>query len=165
MLTRPDALNENDRLHLKAALANCADLAALAEHVRSFAHMLTHLQGDQLPEWMGAATVATELPSLRRFAQHLERDLDAVIAGLSQPWNPGVVEGHVNRIKILKREMFGRAGFELLRKRVLLYAWIPGQESSSTSPKPSGKPSKNSRREGSASSAAIEPSRSMDSLR
>jgi transposase len=82
--------------------------------------MLTHLQGDQLPAWIEAATATSELPSLRRFAQHLERDLDAVIAGLTQPWNSGVVEGHVNRIKMLKRQMFGRAGFELLRKRVLL---------------------------------------------
>ncbi|MER5935241.1 hypothetical protein [Streptomyces sp. NPDC002054] len=41
---------------------------------------------------------------------------------VSLPWNSGVVEGHVNRIKMLKRQMFGRAGFELLRKRVLLYA-------------------------------------------
>ncbi|WP_406500786.1 hypothetical protein OG936_26875 [Streptomyces sp. NBC_00846] len=55
-------------------------------------------------------------------ARHLERDLDTVIAGLSQPWNSGVVEDHVNRIKMLKRQMFGRAGFELLRKRVLPYS-------------------------------------------
>ncbi|MFD5029171.1 hypothetical protein ACFWM0_01880 [Streptomyces sp. NPDC058405] len=55
-----------------------------------------------------------------RSAQHLERDLDAVAAGLTLPWNSGVVEGHVDRIKMLKREMFGRAGFELLRKRLLL---------------------------------------------
>ncbi|MFC9795724.1 transposase [Streptomyces sp. NPDC127584] len=62
------------------------------------------------------------MPSLQRFARHLQRDLDAVTAGLSQPWNSGVVEGHVKRIKMLKRQMFGRAGFELLRKRVLLYS-------------------------------------------
>ncbi|MFH8701614.1 ISL3 family transposase [Streptomyces chartreusis] len=120
ILTHPDALNENDRLQLKAVLANCPQLAVLAEHVRSFAHMLTQLQGDQLPDWIESATSPTELPSLRHFAQHLERDLDAVIAGLTQPWNSGVVEGHVNRIKMLKRQMFGRAGFTLLRKRVLL---------------------------------------------
>jgi hypothetical protein len=78
--------NKGDRIQLKAALANCPELTALAEHVRSFAHMLTH----------------------------------AVTAGLTLPWNSGVVEGHVNRIKMLKRQMFGRAGFELLRKRVLL---------------------------------------------
>ncbi|MFD0375724.1 hypothetical protein [Streptomyces sp. NPDC127112] len=45
------------------------------------------------------------MPSLLRFARHLERDLDAVTAGLSQPWNSGVVEGHVNRIKMLKRQV------------------------------------------------------------
>ncbi|KJY44667.1 transposase, partial [Streptomyces sp. NRRL S-444] len=87
----------------------------------SFAHMLTQLQGHQLPAWIEAATTS-DLPTLQRFARHLERDLDAATAGLSQQWNSGVVEGHVNRIKMLKRQMFGRAGFELLRKRVLLYS-------------------------------------------
>ncbi|WUL21491.1 ISL3 family transposase [Streptomyces sp. NBC_00353] len=120
VLTHPDALPEGERLQLKAVLANCPELAALAEHVRSFGHMVAHLQGDQLPTWIEAATSTTELPSLRSFAQHLERDLDAVIAGLTLPWNSGVVEGHVNRIKMLKRQMFGRAVVELLRKRVLL---------------------------------------------
>ncbi|WP_151476050.1 ISL3 family transposase [Streptomyces albicerus] len=120
ILTHPDALPESDQLRLKAVLANCPELTALSEHVRSFGHMLAHLQGDQLPTWIEAATSTTDLPSLRHFAQHLERDLDAVIAGLTLPWNSGVVEGHVNRIKMLKRQMFGRAGFELLRKRVLL---------------------------------------------
>jgi transposase len=99
---------------------NCPELTALSEHVHSFGHMVAHLQGDQLPTWIESATATTELPSLRHFAQHLERDLDAVIACLSLPWNSGVVEGHVNRIKMPKRQMFGRAGFELLRKRVLL---------------------------------------------
>ncbi|WP_309056597.1 hypothetical protein [Streptomyces sp.] len=49
----------------------------------------------------------------------IDRERDAVIAGLTLPWNSGVVEGHVNRIKMLKRPMFGRTGFDLLRKRVL----------------------------------------------
>ncbi|MEU3408859.1 transposase [Streptomyces sp. NPDC006670] len=120
ILTHPDALAEGDRCQLKTVLANCPELDALAGHVRSFAHMLTQLQGHQLPAWIEAATT-TDLPSLQRFARHLEHDLDAVTAGLSQPWNSGVVEGHLNRIKMLKRQMFGRAGFELLRKRVLLY--------------------------------------------
>ncbi|MFI0976430.1 ISL3 family transposase [Streptomyces sp. NPDC021093] len=120
LLTHPDALRESERLQLKAVLTNSPELSTLAQHVRSFAHMLANLQGDHLPAWIEAATATTDLPSLHRFAQHLERDLDAVIAGLSLPWNSGVVEGHVNRIKMLKRQMFGRAGFELLRKRVLL---------------------------------------------
>ncbi|MFJ9041866.1 transposase [Streptomyces sp. NPDC102406] len=122
LLTHPDALPESDRIQLKAVLANCHELAALSEHVRSFARMVTELEGERLPEWITSARAASDLPSLSRFAQHLERDLNAVIAGLTLPWNSGVVEGHVNRIKMLKRQMFGRAGFELLRKRVLLYA-------------------------------------------
>ncbi len=120
ILTHPDALPERDRLQLKAVLANCTELATLAKHVRSFGRMVTELQGDLLPEWIESARATSELPSLSRFAQHLERDLDAVIAGLSHHWNSGVVEGHINRIKMLKRQMFGRAGFDLLRKRVLL---------------------------------------------
>ncbi|MFI0203394.1 transposase [Streptomyces sp. NPDC016734] len=112
-------MTERDRIQLKGVLANCPELDALAGHVRSFAHMLTQLQGHQLPASIEAATTS-ELPSLQRFARHLERALDAVTAGLSPQWNSGVVEGHVNRIKMLKRQMFGRAGFELLRKRVLL---------------------------------------------
>ncbi|MFJ9713914.1 hypothetical protein [Streptomyces sp. NPDC101234] len=48
------------------------------------------------------------------------RSLTVAASGLTLPWNSGVVEGHVNRIKMLKRQMFGRAGFALLRKRVLL---------------------------------------------
>ncbi|MFH9727783.1 transposase [Streptomyces sp. NPDC017254] len=102
-------------------VAGWPELDALTEHVRSFAHMLTQPQGHQLPAWIEAAT-STGLPGLQRFARHLERDLDAVTAGLSQPWNSEVVEGRVNRIKMLKRQMFGRAGFELLYRRVLLYS-------------------------------------------
>ncbi|MEU9791139.1 hypothetical protein AB0E27_10965 [Streptomyces sparsogenes] len=91
---------ESDRLQLKCALANCPELDALAGHVHSFAPMPTQMQGHQLSARVEAATAA-DLSRLQRFARHLERDLDAVTAGLSQPWNTGVVEGHVNRIKML----------------------------------------------------------------
>jgi transposase len=57
---------------------------------------------------------------LRSFATGLCRDLDAVNAGLTLPYSSGPVEGTVNRIKMIKRQMFGRANFDLLRKRVLL---------------------------------------------
>ncbi|MFE1850611.1 transposase [Streptomyces sp. NPDC059489] len=84
--------------------------------------MITELQGDRLPQWIEAVR-ADDLPSLHAFANGLERDLAAVTAGLTLPWSSGVVEGHVNRIKMLKRQMYGRAGFALLRKRVLLASW------------------------------------------
>ncbi|MEU7016005.1 ISL3 family transposase [Streptomyces sp. NPDC046385] len=119
ILTHPDALAEKERLKLKSVLAGCPELDALAGHVRSFGQMLTQLQGERIPEWI-AAVRADDLPSMHTFINGLERDLAAVAAGLTLPWSSGVVEGHVNRIKMIKRQMYGRAGFKLLRKRVLL---------------------------------------------
>ena len=60
------------------------------------------------------------LPGVSTFAVGLEANFDAVTAGLTTDWNSGPVEGAVNRIKMLTRQMFGRADFPLLRKRVLL---------------------------------------------
>ncbi|MGD3111935.1 ISL3 family transposase [Streptomyces sp. YGL11-2] len=121
ILSRPESLTEIEHLRLKAVLANCPELDALTGHVRTFAHMLAERQGELLPEWLDAVR-QDDLPSLHPLAAGIDRDRDAVIAGLTLPWNSGVVEGHVNRIKMLKRQMFGRAGFDLLSKRVLLYS-------------------------------------------
>lgn len=119
ILTRPDTLPESERLKLKSVIAHCPELDALTRHVREFAQILTQLQGNRLLEWITVVR-ADDLPSMHTFINGLERDLDAVIAGLTLPWNSGIVEGHVNRIKMIKRQMYGRAGFSLLRKRVLL---------------------------------------------
>ncbi|MET9994306.1 transposase [Streptomyces mutabilis] len=119
ILSRPEKLTEIEQLRLKTILANCPELDALTGHIRSFAQMLTERQGERLPQWLDAVR-RDDLPSLHTLAAGIERDRDAVIAGLTLPWNSGVVEGHVNRIKMLKRQMFGRAGCALLRKRVLL---------------------------------------------
>ncbi|MBG0566961.1 transposase, partial [Actinoplanes aureus] len=54
------------------------------------------------------------------FTAGLRRDHDAVVNGLTMPYSSGVVEGHVNRIKMIKRQMYGRANLDLLRKRILL---------------------------------------------
>ncbi|MGG2463845.1 ISL3 family transposase [Streptomyces sp. RGM 3693] len=119
ILRHPDTLSESEQLQLKAVQAHCPELDALTRHVRSFAAMLTGRHGERLPDWLDAVR-QDDLPSLHTLAAGIDRDRDAVIAGLTLPWNSGVVEGHVNRIKMLKRQMFGRAGFQLLRKRVLL---------------------------------------------
>ncbi|MDX2548891.1 transposase [Streptomyces sp. WI04-05B] len=68
------------------------------------------------------AAQAEDLPELHSFAHGLEKDWDAVLQGLTTHWNSGPVEGRVNHIKMIKRQMFGRAKFPLLRKRVLLTA-------------------------------------------
>ena len=62
---------------------------------------------------------ATGATALRSFAAGLRKDLKAVTAGLTMEYNSGAVEGQVNRIKMIKRQMFGRAKFDLLRKRIL----------------------------------------------
>ncbi|WP_246094826.1 transposase [Streptomyces roseicoloratus] len=66
------------------------------------------------------AVDASRLPGLTGFALHLRRDLDAVTAGLTLDWSSGSIEGAVNRIKKIKRQLYGRAGFPLLRKMILL---------------------------------------------
>ena len=83
--------------------------------------MITELTGQDLPQWMATARDAA-LPGIASFAKGLEQDLDAVTNGLTMPWSSGPVEGRVNHIKMIKRQMFGRAGLPLLRKRVLLTA-------------------------------------------
>jgi len=72
---------------------------------------------DALDSWLAAA--ACEIKELVHFSQSLRRDYAAVRAALALPWSNGQTEGQVNRIKMIKRTMFGRAGFDLLRRRVL----------------------------------------------
>ena len=61
------------------------------------------------------------IPALESFASGIHRDYLAVKAAYSLPWSNGQVEGQVNRLKFIKRQMFGRANFDLLRLRVLHY--------------------------------------------
>ncbi len=80
--------------------------------------MMTQLHGHQLDAWISAAE-KDSFTALASFARNLRRDLDAVRNGLTLPHSSGPVEGHVNRVKMLKRQMFGRAKLDLLRKRTL----------------------------------------------
>ena len=118
---RPDTLTEDERPRLKAILDRCPEIQAASGQVRAFATMITDLTGQDLPQWMAAAREAG-LPGISSFAKGLEQDLDAVTQGLTTNWSSGPVEGRVNHIKMIKRQMFGRAGLPLLRKRVLLTA-------------------------------------------
>lgn len=113
------ATGDDDRAAFDAVLARCAELAATAEHMRGFAEILTTRTGERLGDWIIAVRAADQ-PHLHPFASSLERDWDAVVQGLTSRWNSGPAEGRVNRIKMLKRQMYGRAGLPLLRKRVLL---------------------------------------------
>ncbi|MEY9895191.1 transposase [Catenulispora sp. MAP5-51] len=66
------------------------------------------------------AAQSDTLPALRTFAIGLDKDWDAVLGAVTSPWSSGIVEGTVTKIKLVKRQMYGRAGLPLLRKRVLL---------------------------------------------
>jgi hypothetical protein len=118
---RPDDLTGDERPKLRAILDRCPELHAASGQVRAFAAMITGLTGQHLPQWIADARDAG-LPGIASFAKGLEHDLDAVTNGLTMPWSSGPVEGRVNHIKMVKRQMSGRAGLPLFRKRVLLTA-------------------------------------------
>jgi transposase len=105
--------------HLDELLAGCVPLAHLAECVRTFADLLTSRRGADLEDWM-TGVGASDLPALHAFVRGLRKDLDAVVAGLSMPYSNGPIEGTNTKFKLLKRQMYGRAGFALLPQRLLL---------------------------------------------
>jgi transposase len=117
----PEKLNPDERCRLQVLLDRCPELNALAGHVRAFAEMIRELRGDGLDEWMNKVE-ADDLPALHSLVVGLRRDHNAVVAGFTLRWSSGPVEGHVNRLKMLKRQMFGRANLDLLRRRVLATA-------------------------------------------
>lgn len=119
IMTHPDRLSAAATSTLARIRARDPELDRLTSHVRAFATMMTGRHGNQLEHWITAVEGDT-LPPLASFARNLRRDQKAVHNGLSLPYSSGPVEGTINRLKMLKRQMFGRAGLELLRKRVLL---------------------------------------------
>lgn len=114
-------LTEDEQTHLKAILSRCPDLEAVHGHVRSFGSMLTSGADTGLDDWIDTVR-ASGLPALPSFARGLAADLDAVRAGLNLLCNSCVNEGRVTDLKLIKRQMGGRAGILLLRKRVVLVA-------------------------------------------
>jgi hypothetical protein len=81
-------------------------------------HMIREHTGQPLETWLSLVEEST-LPAFKSFAKGIEQDKAAVFAGLTLPWSNGPVEGHVNRLKLMKRSMYGRAKLPLLRQRVL----------------------------------------------
>jgi len=85
---------------------------------QAFLALVREHRGADLEAWM-TETSASGIAALARFAQGLQEDLPAITAGLTLPWSNGAVEGHVNRLKLLKRQSYGRAGGGLLRQRLM----------------------------------------------
>jgi transposase len=106
----------------QAYLDRLGDLdETLAEAYRltqQFARMVRGLKGEKLDEWLKEAD-ASEAAVMGHFAKGLKKDLSAVRGGLTESWSNGPVEGFIHKLKLIKRSMYGRAGFGLLRSRVL----------------------------------------------
>ena len=113
-----EKLDEEQEEYLKRLCDADEALADTRRLTREFAEMVRGLEGEDLDGWLKDAEESRST-AMRSFAAGLRKDLDAVRAGLTEEWSNGCVEGFVNKLKLLKRQGYGRAGFDLLRARML----------------------------------------------
>jgi transposase len=118
LTSHPDHLTDEEKDQLSQVKARSPQLSTTAGHVTASAEMMAGRHGGQLPAWMTAVDL-DDLPHLRSFTSGIRRDQAAVTHGLTLEHSSGAVEGNVCRIKALKRQMYGRASLDLLRKRIL----------------------------------------------
>jgi transposase len=118
MLRRSTDLTSQEKMTLQQICHIHPDVEYLNASLQHFLLMVRHLRGEELEQWVQNALQST-IPEMVAFAQKLRQDQSAVQVGLMLKWNNGVVEGNVNRLKLIKRSMYGRANFDLLRLRVL----------------------------------------------
>jgi transposase len=119
VLRREEHRTAAEAQQLTQLRAQQAEVAEAIEIAQDFALLVRQRQPAQLDPWLQRATTST-LEALQRFATGLSEDYAAVKAGVTLPWSSGPVEGHINRLKMLKRQMFGRARLDLLSHRFLL---------------------------------------------
>ena len=119
VLRREAKRTEAERQQLVQLREQQAEVAEAIDLAQDFAALVRQRQPAQLEPWLQRATTST-LEVLRRFAAGLRDDYEAVKAGVTLPWSTSPVEGHINRLKMLKRQMFGRARLDLLSRRFVL---------------------------------------------
>jgi transposase len=119
LVETPENLNQTQILLLEALHQFCPETAVAYSLAQRFVTMIHERQPEELDEWLRDAETCS-LAAIRHFAIRLRQDYPAVRASLSFEWSNGQVEGQVNRLKTIKRQMYGRANFDLLRLRVLL---------------------------------------------
>jgi transposase len=119
LLKEPAEREPEEQALVQAMGDRCAELKASAELAREFVGMVRQRRAGEWEKWMTKAQGPGVARELSGFAEGLKQDEAAVKAASSLEWSHGQVEGQVNRLKLLKRQMYGRAGFDLLRRRVL----------------------------------------------
>jgi transposase len=118
VLRRLETRDPDEEQQLAQLTAQQAEIAEAVTLARDFTDLLRTRQPECLDGWL-ARVRTSAVSALRRFAQGLHDDYAAVKAGVTVPWSNGPVEGHINRLKLLKRQMFGRAHLDLLGHRFL----------------------------------------------
>lgn len=122
LVTRPaEKMTDEQQQLFDRITAQCPEVCGLRQLALSFRAALTADDSTQLRQWIDGAKHC-EFGAVVRFAYGLQKDISAVAAAVDTSWSNGQVEGQVNRLKAIKRQMYGRAGFELLRARVLPYS-------------------------------------------
>ena len=128
-LTKPPMQRSPDEQRWVEAVTTSHPQLATAEHLaQQFRQVFKDRDSTALKSWL-AKSVASDIPELKRFVAGVQRDYDAVVAAVEQEWSNGQVEGQVHRLKLLKRQMYGRGGFRLLRRRVLPFRTQGSQRS------------------------------------
>jgi len=115
---RPEERKDEQQARLDAIRSRSSQLSAAMDLADEFAALIRKRSEGTLTTWLTKAE-ASSCPEMRRFAEGIRRDEPAVQVAMSERWSNGPVEGHVNRLKTIKRQMYGRAGFVLLRARVV----------------------------------------------
>lgn len=125
-LTKPPTKRSADEQRWVEAVTAGHPQVAAAEHLaQRFREVFKNRNSEALNTWLAKSAVSG-IPELKRFVAGIQRDYEAVVAAVEQTWSNGPVEGQVHRLKLLKRQMYGRSGFQLLRRRVLpLYSRSP----------------------------------------
>ena len=118
MILPSEKLKAKDKQHVEHICQASSDLCAIYVLSQEFVTMLKERQAEALDSWLTRAK-ACHVTELTSFVNGIRRDYAAVRAACSSEWSNGITEGHVNRLKFLKRQMFGRAHLDLLRVKVL----------------------------------------------
>jgi transposase len=115
-----ERFSEQQRTLFEQVAVNCPSIRSMRVLAMDFREAIASKDPDGMLHWI-RTTARSGIGPLVRFAYGLKKDLGAVIAAVETPWSNGQIEGQINRLKAIKRQMYGRAGFHLLRARVLPY--------------------------------------------
>ncbi|MFJ8932974.1 transposase [Streptomyces sp. NPDC102364] len=122
LTTRPERLGEDQQVFVKHLLERCPELRVFHGLIGAFREVFDKKRAALMDRWTTSAR-QSGLARLVRFTVSLQDDLDAVHTAVTLPCNSGVAEGRITDLKMIRRQMAGRAGIPLLRKRVILVAY------------------------------------------